>query len=560
MRKIDLSAFKRKIITSYYNLLPSYTLAEIVIVMLIIAVVVAVSIGINKAKLDNIVSYTYYSAYSSLRSITSEILAEFDSKSTDYTDTALNFHGLKFFENLNIITYLISNSVSAETARLYKCPDYQASSGAYYSPGENFAVMTGNNGIVEGKPDTSGLQCSYNDVIDYLKNDYNMNICTSKRADGYTTYGNCTCDCTQPLGIGGTATCKVVQTGVYTCGSSSIANVPSCQDSGYSLQGSYCVHEYECPTDTYPYYIEQNNGWYTYSCQQYTTCPDGSKIKQGETCADTCTPPSELEQKRQYCAHGYSNFNTSPDICDYIEKPASWPPTCQEGYVWNNDETDCKCVPTPKTLPRKGENFCKLFEGKANTMSGVLDDFCSGSAITSSTTDFSDKTPDLVLRNGLRLYNMHVNATQIEDLIGNTQGGSYDGVDNTNVWGYTVYVDIDGEKGDSLLWSDVYPFYITLSGKVIPAYDTSNLQQSGGDSVKHLQVSVERETYDSGKRRIDWVTKSVSFKEGACLAGYVGSATQYCKSGDVYSLAPECSDVVTSPCTLKKIQPVKFFF
>ena len=40
--------------------LKAYTLAEVVIVMLVIAVVAGVSIKITKAKLDNIISYTYF--------------------------------------------------------------------------------------------------------------------------------------------------------------------------------------------------------------------------------------------------------------------------------------------------------------------------------------------------------------------------------------------------------------------------------------------------------------------------------------------------------------------
>ena len=46
-----------------------YTLSEIFVVMLIIAVVVGVSIKVTKSRLDNIISYTYYSTYSTLRSV-----------------------------------------------------------------------------------------------------------------------------------------------------------------------------------------------------------------------------------------------------------------------------------------------------------------------------------------------------------------------------------------------------------------------------------------------------------------------------------------------------------
>ncbi len=231
--------------------------------------------------------------------------------------------------------------------------------------------------------------------------------------------------------------------------------------------------------------------------------------------------------------------------------------TCSdETYEWSEEQ--CKCIPSPRTLPRKGENFCKLFERHANIMSGS--EVCSGSVISTGTTNFGDKSPDITLRNGLRIYNMHSDARAISDLANNTQGGSYDGVPNTNSYGYTVYVDIDGSRGDSQLWSDVYPFYITLSGKIIPAYDSANPEQSGGDSVRHMQVSVENENYNSGRRSIKWLAKSVPFKEGACIAGYVGDSTPYCKNGTSYTQAVECTSNINSFCRVKQIQPVKFFF
>ena len=65
----------------------AYTLAEIIIVMLVIAVVVGVSIKITKAKLNQIVSYTYYSAYSTLRNVSGQMLQDFKAK-PEYTDTA----------------------------------------------------------------------------------------------------------------------------------------------------------------------------------------------------------------------------------------------------------------------------------------------------------------------------------------------------------------------------------------------------------------------------------------------------------------------------------------
>ena len=101
MKKINLCAFLRK--EAFFRLpergLSAYTLAEIIVVMLIIAVIVAVTIGITKAKLDNIVSYTYYNAYSTLRSISTEMLADWDPQDPEYRQ-AVNSNDNLFFSNI----------------------------------------------------------------------------------------------------------------------------------------------------------------------------------------------------------------------------------------------------------------------------------------------------------------------------------------------------------------------------------------------------------------------------------------------------------------------------
>jgi len=76
-------------INSFWKKCGGYTLAEVVIVMLVIAVVAGVSIKITKAKLDNIVSYTYYTGYSTLRNVSGQMLADFKANDEEYTDVAI---------------------------------------------------------------------------------------------------------------------------------------------------------------------------------------------------------------------------------------------------------------------------------------------------------------------------------------------------------------------------------------------------------------------------------------------------------------------------------------
>ena len=92
----------------------AYTLAEIVVVMLIIAVIVGVSIKVTKSRLDNILSYTYYSTYSTLRSITANMLADYN---PDYEIYQANFIDYKA-KISNIIKGIINQPAFA-SSRLF---------------------------------------------------------------------------------------------------------------------------------------------------------------------------------------------------------------------------------------------------------------------------------------------------------------------------------------------------------------------------------------------------------------------------------------------------------
>ena len=198
--------------------------------------------------------------------------------------------------------------------------------------------------------------------------------------------------------------------------------------------------------------------------------------------------------------------------------------------------------------------------GVLNTKSNAPE--CTGNAISTNALDFSDKLPDITLRNGMRLFNVRQNPQMIPALANNVEGGkvTLNGVEvDTNRWGYTVYVDIDGEKGNSEKWVDVFPFYVTLSGMVIPAYDEDNPGVYGGDNRNFLQVSIEDEVIDNGRRKTKWLAKSVSYKEAACGSGYIGANTPYCKNGNAVPIKNECTSD-SSLCRLKYIKPIKFLF
>lgn len=241
--------------------------------------------------------------------------------------------------------------------------------------------------------------------------------------------------------------------------------------------------------------------------------------------------------------------------------------TCESGQELTENKHDCQnaVITVPRvasaaslTEGTKQKTFCEKFVEYVNTndTSEVLGEVdsepaeCAGDSITSTESSFAEKKADVVLRNGMRIYNLNQNAINIGKLNNILPSGSYPGIGNTNRASYTIYVDIDGSSGPSTKWKDVFPFYITLSGKTIPAYNTDGV---GGNDRKYLQTSASK-TSTTGT---EWLTKSVSFKESACVSGYIPQNNEakctYC--GDI-GYNEDC-DLDGNYCRMHTIKPLK---
>ena len=455
--------------------------------MLIIAVVVGVSIKVTKSRLDNILSYTYYSTYSTLRSVTSNMLADFNPDDEIYQANFIDYKA----KISNILKALINQPAFASSdtpiciVQTYPFT-YEAAAGACVS-----YEATAYNG-------TSPLGCDMSVTSGIFSFKYTYGGVEYDGACGYNRMKQC-------------------------CNATIMAN-----------------SEYWLTCDAY-------GGDYG-SCE---TEPDTEpSTPETPSTPSVCNiTPTDSEISSQYCLG--KEFDNTPAVCGWVDI-TPWPPSCETGKEWSQE--NCQCVAIPATIPKKGSKFCELFESLVNI--SPTDSVCEGSTVNDDITEFSDLTPDLILRNGVRLYNVHQDPALIPQLriVGQDDETSEK---DMNQQGYIVYADVDGSKGNSILWEDVYPFYITLSGRVIPAYDSeANPDGSGGDSESHLQVSVKNETFSSsGHRIIRWLSKSVSFKEGGCQSGYVNSSTSYC-GGMYYNNS--CSSS-TSSCQLKIIRPLKFF-
>ena len=539
----------KRFLNKYSKLKSAYTLAEVVVVMLVVAVVVSVSIKITKVKLDNIISYTYYSGYSTLRNVTGQVLADFKSTDDEYLDKEAMIMPKTL---LSLIMPL--QKAFAGDKKVYFVPvqsmknsfRYSTFSGTSYTPVGYYSSL---EELIAERKDY--ITQAYLDSENPANGDW-YTKCPGTVADfnlidwpSYAgKYSSCTEKCYDQIivnmGYGASGKYKDVFNRPSICGDTFGEVAFKCVYYAKSTGGYDSWKVKPAPgnswqnLDTEP----QFNGQYYY-CEGYTEDDDTP-----EPDPNVCTTPSEAEQEVHRCQN-QEEWKGEP-TCGYV------PITCPEGNHWSVNS--CGCVPESPTLPRKGINFCRKFVSYTNTKSNSPE--CTGTAITSTETDFSDKTADITLRNGMRIYNMSQNPQEIGILEGNTQGASYDGVPNINTFGYTVYLDIDGEKGSSTLWEDVYIFYITMAGKVIPAYDENNPNEEvGGNSRRHLMTSVERETIVDGRRQMRWLKKSVSFKEGACTSNYLGASSRYCNG---VNLLPDCNDPI-NPCLMKHVSPVKFF-
>ena len=273
-----------------------------------------------------------------------------------------------------------------------------------------------------------------------------------------------------------------------------------------------------------------------------------------------CTQKTAEQQQQDYCDNGYTDYNS--ETCDYDTKPGTWP-DCPAGTHWDPTVPDCKCVPDNATVPRKGANFCNMFVSLANTRTGTM---CNGSAVAADTTDFSDITADIVLRNGMKIFNASQDPATIPDLsLTEHTGAKITKADGTEIYtdefGYVLYIDIDGGRnGGSVLWEDVFPFYVTLSGKVIPAYKTDAIAQFGGGSRYYLQTSLQVDSVDALGATQFWLdgAESISFRQAACMSGYVGAATQYCSRTPAVTESATCSEENNS-CSIKKVSPIRWF-
>lgn len=180
---------------------------------------------------------------------------------------------------------------------------------------------------------------------------------------------------------------------------------------------------------------------------------------------------------------------------------------------------------TPYSLPVIGHNgtsrgLCdRLAEEEFNTIGSVA---CNQAASLDDNTDFKTTTPNFTTTNGMRFFNF-----------GSTPAGTSDPL----VKLFTVYIDIDGPKRNSVLNEDVMKFNVYTNGVVLPDYDSI-----GANDPNYLSASVKY--WETATNKYEELLTSVSYREAYCKAKLVPSiSTTYCtapSSYPTYTADPKC--------------------
>lgn len=160
---------------------------------------------------------------------------------------------------------------------------------------------------------------------------------------------------------------------------------------------------------------------------------------------------------------------------------------------------------------------------------------------TAGPTPSTNPVPSLSLTNGIDIY-FSANAT---DTIIDLQDATLTNPEQT---GYTFWVDINGMgEGEDKSNYDIFKFYITRSGRVIPAYGSvsgirgyeyipADMDGGGNNTLAAFDVIFSPE--DVGTSTVNHykvvedgtdTLRSLPFPQAACASGYISDATDYCK-------------------------------
>lgn len=464
----------------------AFTMVELVVALLLVAILAAVTIGITRNKMAKVDKYSYYIAYSTMQDVAANIISQSDYDIDEDSLASVSIYDNKYIaKNISAYQYVLNSidwdnlsGIDDPTVNITQCVK------AGYACVSGRACCSGACDYSTNPPHCPGAGNNVNPDVFCVAitgcQEYNDNCSCKTCKSGYkrNEWLKCDRDC---------------------------SNTPSCG-----------ANQYKSPI--------------TCEC----LCNSGYERASDGTCVLVCSADQYRDDATKEC----KNCSDITTWAEYRTHMPPCPPDCERfGMIY--DENNGTCV-----IKYTAEGLCKRIKAEYN-ISGSACDITAATMSAGVANGFSAQTPHIKMSNGINIY-------IASDLV--TLAELSDAADKRDRIAYIVYVDVNGEKkGKGVLYQDVFPFYLTISGKVIPAYDSST--ESGGSSPEHLSLNIIYDSYtESGTRVVKAEKTNLDFVTAACETGYIRSA-KYCGAKVPLDI---CSDP-EKDCRFIVNKPMKFF-
>lgn len=192
------------------------------------------------------------------------------------------------------------------------------------------------------------------------------------------------------------------------------------------------------------------------------------------------------------------------------------------------EETTCGTIAAPYK--------CRAFKNTSGTLCKVLSEYFNTTGTVNCTTNanYANKSiaPSFKLTNGMEFF---FETLAMQNLVLFSDAT----LRSPEINSYTVRIDINSRgTGEDKSYYDYMTFYITRSGKVIPAYGTVGIRgyeyspaaMDAGGNASLIAFDVVQVANDSNQINVVNNLRSVSFVEAACKSGYISQNTNYCKN------------------------------
>lgn len=480
----------------------AFTLAETMVVFLIIGIIAIAMSKISQAQLNFARKSGYYASLTNLKRLVGETIAAgtVDTSAQDAYQIALAKYNtdLAAYNNAWAAYNMAKASYDAEWAA------YNSAKAAYDSKvAACAAALNASNNAYDywnSIPATTTETHTETNFVSYQQSDYDTMIAVLNRWNNGTCGGNLTF-CNQIFGVSPYYTSDGVAHYDWT-------NQHVVWDHNYRPFATYD------PQGPYGMWITfegflgyMDTVWAEYQ-YWYDRWSNGYYIEQEVTNTIDNTVAKNNAWNNYQSLHNtyldlFNNLGTEPNA---PTTTAPTKPTLEEP-VAPVDPGPATGTPEP-ILPSTGLSLCNRFTTTLNTVGAI-------SCANVATSTFDDTNVNFTSSNGVKYYNMGANPTNLS---------SNDLTEQV----YTIYIDIDGNRGKSNLNEDVMAFTMDRAGLVLPLANSK-----GANDTNYLSTSIK---YTNSSGTVSWLSRNVPYRQAICQSGeYTNS--NYCGAQSTYTTA-----------------------